>query len=100
MFSFIVGLATGVTVLLNGQKVRLGIVRAVLTGSEMAKEAGKGTQRLAGRMVEDFQDAVAEVKAEKSQAGSEQQSLSDLVGQLREFRAEVAAMEPKTGSIQ
>jgi ubiquinone biosynthesis protein UbiJ len=100
MFSFLVGLASGVTVLLNGQKVRLGLVRAVLTGGEMAKEAGKGTQRLTARIVEDFQDAVAEVKAEKSQAGSEQQSLTEIAAQLREFRAEVAAMESKTGRVQ
>ena len=100
MFSFLVGLASGVTVLLNGQKVRLGLVRAVLTGSVMAKEAGKRTQRLTARIVEDFQDAVAEVKAEKSQAGSEQQSLTEIAAQLREFRAEVAAMESKMGPVQ
>jgi hypothetical protein len=100
MFSFLVGLATGCTILLNGQKVRLGIVRAVLTGGEMAKEAGKGTRRLTARMVEDFQDAVAEVKAEKTQAVADQQSLPELVAQLRQFRQEIAAMESKVGRVQ
>jgi ubiquinone biosynthesis protein UbiJ len=100
MFSLFVGIATGFTLLLNGQKVRLGLVRAVLTGSEMAKEAGKETRRLTTRMMEDIEDAVAEVKAEKAQAGSDQQSVADLVGQLRELRSEIAALEPKVNTVQ
>jgi ubiquinone biosynthesis protein UbiJ len=100
MFSFFVGLATGFTILMNGQKVRLGLVRTVLAGAEVAKEAGQGARRLTARVVEDFEDAVAEVKAEQTQAGTNKQNLTDLAAQLKQFREEIGAMEAKKDTIQ
>jgi ubiquinone biosynthesis protein UbiJ len=100
MFSFVVGLATGLTILLNGQKVRLGLVRTVLAGAEAAKGAGQGARRFTARVVEDFEDAVAEVKAEKTQTDTNKQNLADLAAQLKQFREEIGAMEAKTGTIQ
>jgi hypothetical protein len=90
---------------LNGPKVRRGIARAVLTGSDLAAETGKEARRVTAQMVEDFEDALAEVKAEKAQAQAEAQSIHELAAQVRQIRADVSSIasrsfESKTGPVQ
>ena len=104
MFSFLIGLAAGITVILNGPQVRRGIAKAVLTGGDLAAGAGKEAKRLTSQLAEDFEDAMAEAKAEKEQAQAaaeaEALAMNELAAQLRQMRADIASLESKLGPIQ
>ena len=104
MFSFLVGLATGIAVLVSGPQVRRGLARAVLKGKDLAEGVAKETRRATARMAEDFEDAIAEVKAERDRAQvnaeREAEVLRELSEQLRRIRADVASLDTKTERIQ
>jgi hypothetical protein len=97
MFSFFLGLATGVVVLLNGPSVRRGIARAALTGGDAAATAGREARKLSAKLIEDFQDAFAEVKQERAVAEAQQQGAAQLLAELRELRAAIASIESQRG---
>lgn len=98
MFSFLLGLATGVTVLLNGPSVRRGIARAALTGGDAVATAGREARKLSARLIEDFEDAFAEVKQERAVADAQQQSLIELVAELHQLRAALQSMQSNPAS--
>lgn len=97
MFSFLIGLATGSALVLNGPKVRRSLAKAVLTGGNAAVTAGKHVQRVSTRVVEDFQDAFAEAHADAAQKELERQSVAGLQDELRNLRADISSLRPKSG---
>jgi hypothetical protein len=97
MFSFLIGLATGSALVLNGPKVRRSLAKAVLTGGSAAVTAGKHVQRVSARVVEDFQDAFAEAQADAAQKEMERQGVAGLHDELRNLRADLSSLRPQSG---
>jgi hypothetical protein len=97
MFSFLIGLATGSALVLNGPKVRRSLAKAVLKGGNAAAAAGKQVQRVSTRVLEDFQDAFAEAQAEAAEKEMERQSIAGLKDELRNLRADVSSLWPQGG---
>jgi ubiquinone biosynthesis protein UbiJ len=102
MFSFLVGLATGSALVLNGPKVRRSLAKAVLTGGNAAAAASKHVQRISTRVLEDFQDAFAEAHADAAQKSMERQAAAGLHDEIRKMRADLSSLRPQsgTGSVQ
>ena len=100
MFSFLVGLATGSALLLNGPKVRRSLAKAVLTGGNAAATAGKHMQRVSTRVLEDFQDAFAEAQADAAQKEMERQGVAGLHDELRNLRDDISSLRPRSGPVQ
>ena len=94
-FSFLLGVGTGFVVLSNGPKVRRTIARAAVLGADAAMAAGKEAQRISARMAEDFQDALAEVRAEEAQKKAEAEALEELREQVRQMKAESEAFRAR-----
>jgi hypothetical protein len=97
MFSFLIGLATGSALVLNGPKVRRSLAKAVLTGGSAAATAGKHVQRVSARVLEDFQDAFAEAHADAAQKEMERQNVAGLHDELRNLRADLSSLRPQGG---
>lgn len=97
MFSLVLGLATGIAFLLNGSSVRRGIAKLALTGGDAAAAAARGARRVSARVIEDFEDAFAEVKHERALGEAQQQSASELLAEVQQLRADLHSLEPKTG---
>ena len=100
MFSFLIGLATGSALVLNGPKVRRSIAKAVLTGGSAAATAGKHVQRVSTRVLEDFQDAFAEAHSDAAQKEMERQSVAGLRDELRNLRDDISSLRPQSGRVQ
>ena len=98
MLSFLFGLTAGAFVILNGPSVRRGIALAVLKGGDAAAEAGRYAQRASAQLVEDFEDAFAEARAERARAEAHANGLSELQNQLRQIHAEIVSLESQINS--
>jgi hypothetical protein len=98
MFSFFLGLAAGVTVLLNGPEIRRGIAKATLAGGDAALALGQQARRISARTLEDFEDAFAEAKAERSQSTAAMQGMAELRSELKSLRDEIQSLGTKAHS--
>ena len=92
MFSFLVGLATGLTVLLNGPSVRRGVARAALTGGDAAATLAREAIKLSSRTREDFEDAFAEARQHRAEMKAQQDSVSNMISELRRLRQELGTV--------
>jgi hypothetical protein len=98
MLSFFLGIAAGITVLLNGPAVRLGVARTTLKGGDALMGATREARRLSAKLIEDFEDSFAEAKQERAYKASQQKNVSDLMAELRALREDVASLEAKQRS--
>jgi uncharacterized protein YqfA (UPF0365 family) len=94
MWSFLLGFGAVAAALANGPEVRRTIARAILTGSDLATDVGIKAYRVSKEFAADFEDAFAEVRAERAQASepgaSVTASLQELRREIEELRAEIS----------
>jgi hypothetical protein len=92
VLSLFAGVAAGLFVALNGAFVRKKVIRAALAGGDFAVDAGKRVRKAGAQLVEDFQDELAEVKAEREGQRVQQESLGMIAEELQQLRADIASL--------
>ena len=94
MWGFLLGFGATAAALANAPEVRRAIALAILTGSDLATDVGIKAYRASREIVEDFEDAFAEVRAQRAQSnGSDDSvtaSLQELRREIEELRAEIS----------
>jgi hypothetical protein len=92
VFSFLVGFGAAFYVLTNGPATRRMIARAVLDGYDAAQVALQKAHRASLEIKEDFEDAFAEVRAERAAAATASSQYDVTLQTLREMRDEIAGI--------
>jgi len=100
VLSLFAGVAAGLFVVLNGTSVRKGLIRAALAGGDLAVDAGKRARRAGAQMIEDFQDELAEVKAERDSQRVQKESLTEIAEELHQLRTELASLRSSKQRVQ
>jgi primosomal protein N'' len=93
MWSFLLGFGTVAAALANGPSLRRTIAQVVLTGSDLATDLRHKAYRASLQLTEDFEDAFAEVAAEReaqSADASLQSTLQELQRELEALREEIS----------
>jgi hypothetical protein len=65
LIGFVAGAGFGAALVFNSRGIRRGLARAVVKGGKAATTASRHVMRVSSEMVEDFQDALAEVRLEE-----------------------------------
>ena len=89
MWSFLAGVAVTIVVMANAAFVRRCIDRVILIGSGYAVIVGEKVFRGSMKVAEDFQDAVAEVRAERA---SSEQTGENIQSVLQALKREIEAL--------